>query len=164
MAGDDAQDPVAAIEAMRAKAARLRTVRRAGAVAAVDTGSILIEGLVHHARLGDRIEVTPADGPAMHGEIVALADGVARAMIFGATDGLSIGARVILEPEGGVRPDESWAGRLIDAFGEPLDGRPLPVGPVRARLRQPPPPAADRRRIGARLATGLAAFDTMLPL
>jgi flagellum-specific ATP synthase len=63
-----------------------------------------------------------------------------------------------------VHPAEDWVGRIVDAFGQPLDGRPLTAGAASATLRRAPPPPATRKGLGARVGTGLAAFDTVLPL
>jgi flagellum-specific ATP synthase len=85
-------------------------------------------------------------------------------MWYGAGDGVAVGDRAWLEAEAGVRPGPGWIGRVVDAFGQPLDGRPLADGPRLAPLRRAPPPAALRRHVGARLDSGLAVFDTLLPL
>jgi flagellum-specific ATP synthase len=77
---------------------------------------------------------------------------------------VAVGDRVWLDPEPSVRPCAAWIGRVIDAFGAPLDGRPLVDGAIAAPLRRAPPPATRRRAIGARLDTGLAVFDTLLPI
>jgi flagellum-specific ATP synthase len=53
---------------------------------------------------------------------------------------------------------------VIDPDGRPLDGRPLLPGGVAVPLMAPPPRAHDRRALGARIETGLAVFNTLLPL
>ncbi|MDZ4136024.1 MAG: FliI/YscN family ATPase, partial [Paracoccaceae bacterium] len=80
------------------------------------------------------------------------------------TDGLAIGDAVELVGRAEIAPDTSWIGRIIDPFGKPLDGRALFRGPVARPLRAAPPAAATRRRLGARLETGIATFNTLLPL
>lgn len=143
--------------------------RRAGRLVAADTGSVAVAGLGVAARLGDRIAVETgpdAAGAMTHaeGEIVALAEAGCRAMTYAPTEGLALGARVWLLPDRPVRPGPGWAGRIVDAFGRPVEGPPLPPGPVAARLRAAPPPAHRRRPLGPRLDTGFAALDTVLPV
>lgn len=139
--------------------------RRCGRVSAADGGSITIDGLSGAARLGDGILVGPdPDGPGAEGEIIALAPGGAQAMVLGGSDGVGLGDPVWLTPLVGLRPCDDWLGRVIDASGAPLDGAPLDVGREKAPLRRAAPRAAARGGLGARLSTGLAALDTILPL
>ena len=85
-------------------------------------------------------------------------------MTYAPLDGAAVGDEVVLLGAAGVHPAESWVGRIVDAFGQPLDGRPLAPGAASATLRRAPPPPATRKGLGARLATGLAVFDTILPI
>lgn len=151
-------------ETLEENLARITPHRRGGWVVAADTGSVRVTGVQGLAGLGDRVSVDGPGGTALPGEIVALTPEGARVMTYGPTDGIGLGARVRLDPDLPLRPAPAWAGRVIDAFGRPLDGRALPQGPVAVAPRRPPPPAHGRRMLGARLKTGLAAFDTMLPL
>lgn len=150
-------------EALEERIARITPVRRAGLVVAADTGALGIAGLGPAARLGDRIALA-LPGGEVGGEIVALDRDRARAMLHAPAEGIALGTRAFLVPESEIRPGPDWTGRVIDAFGAPLDGRPLPPGPRAVRLRRPAPPAHGRRALGGRLSTGLAVFDTLLPL
>ncbi|MEO0763106.1 MAG: hypothetical protein AAFZ09_15105, partial [Pseudomonadota bacterium] len=138
--------------------------RRIGRVARAGQGALRIEGLAPVARLGDRIRVSDREGQvSTDGEIVALEDGLATAMTYGSALGIGLGDAVELTPDRGPRPCAGWLGRVLDAFGKPLDGRPAPQGEA-APLRASPPAPMERRRLGPRLATGLSLFDTLLPL
>jgi flagellum-specific ATP synthase len=77
---------------------------------------------------------------------------------------MSINDRVELLGKAQIAPDDSWIGRVVDPAGQPLDGRPLLRGAHPRPLRAPAPAAATRRRLGGRLSTGVAIFDTLLPL
>lgn len=88
----------------------------------------------------------------------------ARAMTYQPCDGAAVGDAVTLLGRAGVHPAPSWVGRVVDAFGRPLDGRPLAPGAASASLRRAPPAPATRKALGARLNTGLAVFDTILPI
>ena len=103
-------------------------------------------------------------GAALGGEIVGISEAVARAMTYAPLDGAAVGDAATLLGPAGVHPAESWVGRIVDAFGQPLDGRPLAPGAASATLRRAPPPPATRKGLGLRLATGLAVFDTVLPI
>jgi flagellum-specific ATP synthase len=59
-----------------------------------------------------------------------------------------------------VRPTKAWLGRIVDAFGEPIDGKgPLPQGLAAYPLRAPPPAAHARARVGERLDLGVRAMN-----
>ena len=143
---------------------RVQNHRRVGRVAAIGQAALEIEGLTHQARIGDQVAIALRAGGALGGEIVAIGPRRARAMTYAPLDGAAVGDPATLLGAAEAHPAEAWVGRLVDAFGAPLDGRPLKPGPVAAPLRRPPPAAATRKALGPRLATGLRVFDTMLPL
>lgn len=143
---------------------RLRMTRHFGQVIGVQGGLILVAGLDSHAALGDRVVFGLRAGGELAGEIVALQAGQVAILPEGPAEGLAIGTPVELVFAPLLAPANSWIGRIIDPFGQPLDGRPIAPGGQERGFRPPPPPAAGRNRLGARLDTGLAVFDTMLPL
>jgi flagellum-specific ATP synthase len=98
------------------------------------------------------------------GEVLNLARDQVTVLSDGAIDGLAIGDTVELLGRAELAPDDHWIGRIVDPFGVPLDGRPLLRGSRPRGLRGAVPLAASRGRLGARLSTGVAAFDTLLPL
>src|SRR5204862_5483910 len=62
-----------------------------------------------------------------------------------------------------VRPAPGWLGRVVNAMGEPIDGKGmLPPGPATYPFRSPPPPAHARRRVGGPLDLGVRALNTFL--
>ncbi len=155
------------MDKMQAIAARMRGLgmtRHYGQVSAIQGGVILAVGLNSHASLGDRAVFSRRSGDNLSGEIVALHSDQAAILPEGPMDGLSIGARVELVFAPSLAPANSWIGRIIDPFGQPLDGRPILAGGEERGFRPAPPPAASRNRLGGRLDTGLAVFDTILPL
>ncbi|MBL1438258.1 MAG: FliI/YscN family ATPase [Rhodobacteraceae bacterium] len=149
---------------LTSKLAEIRPITRFGRVIGVDSGSIRIEGLSLHARVGDQITIAADAGDSRGGEVVALAPDEIRAMSYDSPQGVAIGDLVSLDGVSGAAASPSWIGRIVDAFGQPLDGEPLFQGSETAPLHRSPPPAALRRRMGARLNTGLGIFNTMLPL
>ncbi len=150
-------------DGLLAELARVTPAAPVGRVAAVAPGRITVAGLQDRAALGDRVEIAARQGP-LPGEIVALAPEGAVVLPDGPAEGLAMGQAVVLHGRAGIAPDDRWLGRVIDPFGRPLNGRPLFPGPAARALRAAAPPPGRRRRLGGRLATGVAAFDTVLPL
>jgi flagellum-specific ATP synthase len=136
---------------------------QAGRVVEVARGALRVAGLSRQAALGDRVRIL-SRGRAVGGEVLRIAPGEVTVLPDDAPEGLAISDAVELLGNAGVAPHAGWIGRVVDPFGQPLDGRPLFRGPVERPLRAAPPPAARRRPMGERLSTGVAVFDTLLPL
>ena len=85
-------------------------------------------------------------------------------MPFAGLDGVRRGCRaVIANAAAQVRPSAAWLGRVVNAMGEPIDGKgPLPQGPSPMQFRNAPPPAHSRKRVGAPLDLGVRALNTFL--
>jgi len=151
-------------DSLLAEISHLRPVRHYGQVGTMQASTLLVQGLSKRARLGDRVQIEDAQGRIIGGEILALNRDGAEVLPEEATEGLAIGDRVEHVGRNTIAPDDSWIGRVIDPYGEPLDGRPLARGTLPRGLRATPPAPARRKRLGGRLSTGLDAFNTLLPL
>ncbi|MCU0904807.1 MAG: FliI/YscN family ATPase [Tabrizicola sp.] len=149
-------------DSLQAEIALIDPVRAVGRVAELSRGTFLVRGLAA-AGLGDRVLVDSGAGP-LGGEVVHLSARGAVVLPEDDPEGLTIGARVERTGPVLVAPDRSWLGRIVDPLGRPLDGRPLLPGVTRRPMTGPPPAPADRRPLGERLSTGVAVFDTLLPL
>jgi flagellum-specific ATP synthase len=149
---------------LRAEISALRPIRMMGRVSAVQGNALQISGLSSEARLGDRVVVQRRSDGALHGEVIRLEAASLVVLPDTSPDGVALGDRVILGQENSVAPAHSWLGRIIDPFGQPLDGRPLLRGANIRALRADPPAATRRRTLGARLETGMVAFNTVLPI
>jgi flagellum-specific ATP synthase len=154
-------DPL--ITAMTRAVARLRLAHPEGTVTAARGGAIIVSGLDDVARLGDRVQ-GDAEGMSFGGEVIRVSSDGLQVLPEGGTLGVAVGARVRLVPPPPFAPADSWIGRVIDPDGRPLDGRPLLPGAVAVDLGAAPPPPQSRRGLGARIDTGHAVFDTLLPI
>ena len=133
-----------------------------GRVAAVNGLLIEARGGLTRLAVGARAEIERRGAGPLAAEVVGFRDTRALLMPFGPVEGVAPGAEIRISPDGAtVRPALSWRGRIIDAFGQPIDGRgPLQQGPVAYPLRAPPPPAHARGRVGERLDLGVRAMNT----
>lgn len=147
-------------DSLIADLAEVRAIRHFGQVSAMNAATLVAQGLTKQARLGDRVRI----GDSIGGEILSLGRDGAEILPEDTVEGLAIGAPVEHLGRNAVAPDDSWIGRVIDPYGQPLDGRPLGRGARERPLRAPPPPPSKRKRLGGRLSTGLDAFNTLLPL
>jgi flagellum-specific ATP synthase len=104
------------------------------------------------------------DGSAVcEGEVVGFRNGHALVYLLSPTAGVRRGNRVsLIRTARSLKVGSELLGRVIDAHGRCIDGRPEPVLPSRARLDRLPPPATERPRIRAPLATGVHAIDALL--
>jgi len=144
--------------------ANLPEYRRWGRVAGVNGMLIELGGMPREVTVGSRCEVATQEGRRVACEIVGFRGGKALAMPFTALDGIGLGCRGELAPGRPViYPDESWLGRVINAMGEPIDGKgPLSRGRVAYALRAPPPPAHARQRVQGKVDLGVRAINTFL--
>ena len=156
--------PPAGLDNLRAEVSALNPVRQMGRVDAASGSTASISGLSGRGRIGDLVELVPTGHPRIGGEIVAMAGDRLTVLAEGRTEGLAIGDPAVLLGDNRISPDDTWIGRVIDPFGRPLDDRPLMRGSVPRPLVCAPPPPVERRLMGARLETGLAAFNTLLPI
>jgi flagellum-specific ATP synthase len=83
-------------------------------------------------------------------------------MAYGSLEGVGLGSKaIIVEIDPVVRPSEAWLGRVINAFGEPIDGKgPLATGATACRIRSNPPPAHARSRVGGKIDLGVRSLNT----
>ena len=150
------------LENLRAMVGTCASVRRVGRICDIRQSTIQIRGGDADWRLGDRIRLMSQ--PFLSGEIVSLHPGGATALTDGLPEGSAIGDGVERLERSGIAPHDSWIGRIVDPFGAPLDGRPIVTGPEERPIVAAPPPATERKRLGERLETGTAIFNTFLPI
>ncbi len=132
-----------------------------GKVAGVSGLLIESRGGLTRLAVGARAEIERRGMAALPAEVVGFREDKALLMPFGPVEGVAPGADIrIIDQAASVRPTRAWLGRIINAFGQPIDGGPpLPQGPVAYPLRASPPPAHSRARVGERLDLGVRAMD-----
>ena len=132
-----------------------------GRVAAVSGLLIEARGGLTRLAVGARAEIERRGDTPLAAEVVGFRETRALLMPFGSLEGVAPGAEIKIAPDAAsIRPSLGWKGRIINAFGEPVDGRgPLRQGPAAYPLRRPAPSAHARGRVGARLDLGVRAMN-----
>jgi len=135
-----------------------------GRVVGVRGLMIEVAGPIHAMSVGSTVSIETGPGQFIPAEVVGFSGKNALLMPFGALDGLRRGCRAsVNSAAAAVRPSAGWLGRVINAMGEPIDGKgPLPAGPSPYAYRNAPPSAHSRQRVGAPLDLGIRAINTFL--
>ena len=127
---------------------------------------LLVEcaGLKGHLSVGQRCLVMARDNTPVICEVIGFRADSTLLMPFGSVEGIGLGCQaMVAEADPVVYPGMNWLGRVVNAFGEPLDGLgPLMRGNTAYRLRSAPPPAHERKRVGAKIDLGIGAINSFL--
>jgi flagellum-specific ATP synthase len=106
----------------------------------------------------ERESQTPAEG-----EVVGFRDGHALVYLLSPSAGVRRGNRAKLTRSSSLlRVGHGLLGRVVDARGRCIDGRPQPVLTDRVPRDRTPPPPMERPRITKPLGTGVQAIDALL--
>src|SRR4029079_15155597 len=135
-----------------------------GRVVGVRGLMVEIAGPIHAMSVGARIVIDTGGNRFIPAEVIGFSCSNAVVMPFGGLEGVRRGCRAVIATAASqVRPSPAWLGRVINALGEPIDGKgPLPQGPAPMPYRNSPPPAHSRKRVGAPLDLGVRAMNTFL--
>ena len=135
-----------------------------GRVVGVRGLMVEIAGPIHAMSVGARIVIETGASRFIPCEVIGFTGSNAVVMPFAGLEGVRRGCRAVISNGGNqVRPSALWLGRVINAMGDPIDGKgPLPVGPSPVPYRNTPPPAHSRKRVGAPLDLGVRALNTFV--
>jgi flagellum-specific ATP synthase len=135
-----------------------------GRVVGVRGLMVEIAGPIHAMSVGARIVIETGGNRFIPAEVIGFSGSNAVVMPFGGLDGVRRGCRAVIATAASqVRPSPAWLGRVINAMGEPIDGKgPLVQGPSPMPYRNSPPPAHSRKRVGLPLDLGVRALNTFL--
>src|SRR5436190_567452 len=135
-----------------------------GRVVGVRGLMVEIAGPVHAMSVGARIVIETTGSRFIPAEVIGFSGNNAVVMPFAGLEGVRRGCRaVIANAAGQVRPSPSWLGRVLNAMGDPIDGKgPLEQGGSPMPYRNTPPPAHSRQRVGEPLDLGVRALNTFL--
>lgn len=135
-----------------------------GRVVGVRGLMVEVAGPIHAMSVGARVVIETGGDRDIPCEVIGFTGNNAVLMPFAGLDGVRRGCRaVIANAASQVRPCEGWLGRVVNAMGEPIDGKgPIPQGPSPMPFRNLPPPAHSRKRVGQPLDLGVRALNTFL--
>src|SRR5690349_11171599 len=125
---------------------------------------LLIESDGPPAAVGDFCEIPAANGRHVRSQVIGFRDGKVLSMPLEETDGIQLGDRIIARSdESRVHVGPRLLGRVLDGFGQPIDGGGPISGPDQYELMAKAPGPLERENIKERLVTGVRAIDSLLP-
>lgn len=126
--------------------------------------------------VGDGIATIHGLDHAMYGEIVVFECGVkgmiqdikknsVGCILFGSDSEIYEGSKVKrTHKKAGVPVGDAFIGRIVNALGEPIDGKgDIPADDYRL-VEQPAPSIVERKKVSQPLETGILAIDSMFPI
>jgi len=142
----------------------LPTAQYYGRVTAVAGLLVEVAGGERQLTIGARCHLQVQGVKRVLAEVVGFRHNRALLMAFGSLDGIGLGSKAeIAESQPSIRPSPAWLGRVINALGEPIDGKgALLPGDTRIPIRNLPPPAHERQRGGQKLDLGVRVLNTFL--
>lgn len=117
--------------------------------------------------VGERCRICCEDSPAgIEAEVIGFKEESIILMPFGSVDGITVNSRVIgLGSKSNVNVGHSLIGRIIDAFGNPLDDKGKITTDAQYPLRRTKAHnPLSRQRITERFDTGIKVVDNLLPI
>jgi FliI/YscN family ATPase len=137
------------------------TLRLVGTV--VETKGLSIAVADFPAPIGAIVEIDRGHGPPLDGEVIGFRGRTTLVYPLATVAGVRCGNRVrLVQSRRVLAVGDGLLGRVVNAHGKAIDGRPQPVLEFRTALDAPPPPATSRPRIDKPLATGIRAIDGLL--
>ena len=137
-----------------------------GRVSGVQGLFVEVSGILSHLAIGDRCNIINNRGEKVSSEIVSFKDDKILLMPYGSMDGIGINCLVeVTDAKPVIYPHPSWLGRIVNAFGEPLDGKgPLIKGAKPYFIKSSPPPAQFRDRVEGKVDLGVKAVNAFLTI
>lgn len=128
-----------------------------------DVTGMLLESEGPAAAIGDFCEVRIPGGRTLRAQVIGFRNGKLLSMPLEDTGGISQGATIVARPQAGRVPvGDALLGRVLDGFGQPMDGGP-PIHPAALYdLYAPPPGPLERENITEPLVTGIRVIDGLL--
>src|ERR1700722_21032577 len=127
------------------------------------TVGLLIESHGPAAAIGDFCEILTGNGRTIRTQVIGFRNGRVLAMPLDEPDGLHLGSRVIARVQDARLPvGPGLLGRVLDGFGQPMDGGPPIDAASSYPLYSAPPNPLTRRHITERLVTGIRPIDSLL--
>lgn len=129
-----------------------------------DVTGYVIESNGPASRIGGFCEIQTSSGRAIRTQVIGFRNGRILSMPLEEIDGLEPGNPIYGRADDGqLAVGPGMLGRVLDGFGQPIDGGPPIEAEARYELYAAPPGPLEREHINQQLVTGVRVIDSMLP-
>jgi flagellum-specific ATP synthase len=144
---------------------RTTLLKKGGRIVAIRPDILRVAGLQNDATINCRVEFETISGTGF-GTVVQIENADVLIAPFGDTANLKIGDPVFLQTDDETHPSERWLGRVVNALGEPIDGkgRISTVFIPRTDVADIAIPPMRRGRVEKAIVTGIRAIDIFMPI
>lgn len=130
----------------------------------VKVSGIYLEAYNPGSATGDLVEIYPSSGAKIPGEVIGFNEDRCIIMPYGRLSGIKPGDRVLVRSEHvWTQTGEELLGKVVNPFGEPLDGRPL-YATERLPIQLSNVNPLERERIREVFDTGVRTINGMFTL
>jgi flagellum-specific ATP synthase len=125
---------------------------------------LLVESAGPAAAMGDFCEIRTRSGRLIRTQVIGFRDNRVLSMPLEETGGLELGDVVVARRDAAqVRVGDRLLGRVVDGFGDPMDGAGALDCDEAYSLFGAPPGPLEREHITEPLVTGIRVIDSLLP-
>ena len=149
---------------LKAEIERMHTWRFHGRVIGVQGLLVEVAGAQPSLSIGSRVNIVSRQDKVVPCEVIGFKTNCALLMPYSMLEGVGVGCKAYVEGETPVvHPSRQWLGRVINAMGEPIDGKgPIKSGAEAYPIRAQPPAAHLRQRVGGKIDLGVRTLNTFV--
>ena len=149
---------------LQAEIERMQGWRYYGRVIGVQGLLVEVAGAQRSLSIGSRVNLLSRQDKVIPCEVVGFKSDSALLMSYSMLEGVGVGCRAFVIGETPViHPSAQWLGRVVNAMGEPIDGKgPIKSGSEAYPIRAQPPAAHLRQRVGEKIDLGVRCLNTFV--
>ncbi len=135
-----------------------------GRVVGIQGLLVEVAGAQQSLSIGSRVNILSRQDKIIPCEVVGFKADRALLMPYSMLEGVGVGCQAYVEGETPVvHPSSGWLGRVVNAMGEPIDGKgPIKAGGEAYPVRAQPPAAHLRQRVGGKIDLGVRSLNTFV--
>lgn len=149
---------------LKAEIEKMHAWRFYGRVVGIQGLLVEVAGAQRSLSIGSRVNILSRQEVIIPCEVVGFKADCALLMPYSMLEGVGVGCQAYVEGETPVvHPSNQWLGRVVNAMGEPIDGKgPIKSGADAYPIRAQPPAAHMRNRVGGKIDLGVRTLNTFI--
>lgn len=152
------------MQTLEAQIEKIQSNQVYGRVAGIQGLLIEVAGASRNLSIGSRVNILSRTEQIIPCEVVGFNSDRALLMPYSMLEGVGVGCKAFIDSDTAhVHPCNAWLGRVVNAMGEPIDGKgPIKFGQEAYPVRNSPPPAHLRGRVRGKMDLGVRSINTFI--